>query len=98
MLEDNEIFFLTLYVDDILICASNTELLEGLNRLKEKFTNNFTMKDLGEMIYYLRIKIIREDGIIKIDQKQYMKCILKRLNVLIRDIDKGRTIRRWSEI
>ena len=54
-----EISFLTLYVDDILICASNVELLNGL---KKQFTDNFEMKDLGEVSQYLGIKITREEG------------------------------------
>ena len=61
MLADSEIFLMTLYVDDILICASNTELLA---ELKDRFTNNFEMKDLGEVRQYLGMKITREDGII----------------------------------
>ena len=76
---DGEIFSPTLYVDDILICASNTELLEGL---KKKFTNNFEMKDISKVSQYLRMQITREDGIIKVNQKQYMKDILKKLDVL----------------
>ena len=73
-------------MDDILICASNTELMEGLKGLKQKFINNFEMKDLGEASQYLGMKITRKDGIIKVDQKQYMKDILKRF-------DEGCTIR-----
>ena len=46
MLAHSEIFFVTLYVKDILICASNTELLA---KLKNKFINNFEMKDIGEV-------------------------------------------------
>ena len=61
MLADGKIFFLTLYVDDILICASSTELLADM---KDKFTNNFEMKDLGEVSQYLGIKITSEDGVI----------------------------------
>ena len=60
-----EIFFLTLYVDDILIYASNIELLK---ELKTQFTDNFEMKDLGEVSQYLGMKITREDGVIKKDQ------------------------------
>ena len=46
MLADSKLSFLILYVDDIPICASNMELLA---ELKDKFTNNFEMKDLGEV-------------------------------------------------
>ena len=72
-------------MDDILICASNIELLK---ELKNQFTDNFEMKDLGEVSQYLGMKITREDGVIKVDQKQYTKDILKRFDVLIRDNDK----------
>ena len=34
------------------------------------------------------MKITREKGVIKVDQKQYMKDILNRFDVLIRDNDK----------
>ena len=85
MLANGEIFFLKLYVNDILICASNTKLLA---ELKDKFTTKFEMKDLGEVSQYLEMKITREDGVIKVDQKQYMKDTLKRFDVLIRDNDK----------
>ena len=85
LLADGELFFLTLHVDDILIRMTNPELLV---ELKDKFTNNFEMKNLGEVSQYLVIKITLEDGIIKVDQKQKMKDILKRFEVLTRDIDK----------
>ena len=48
-----------------------------LAELKDKFTNNFEMKDLCEETHYLGIKITREDGVIKVDHKQYTKDILK---------------------
>ena len=85
MLADSRVFFLTQYVDNILIYASNTELLKGL---KDKFANKFEMKDIGEVSQYLGMKITREDGSIKFDKKQYMNDILRRFDVLIRYNDK----------
>ena len=46
------------------------------------------MKDLSEVSQYLVINITREDGVIKVDQKQYTKDILKRFDVLIQDNEK----------
>ena len=86
VLKEGEIFFLNLYVDDILICANNMTLLE---RLKDKFTNNFIMKHLGEVSQYLGIKITRKNEAIKVNQKQYMQDILKRFDIAIRNNDKG---------
>ena len=55
---------------------------------KTQFTDNFEIKELGEVSQYLGMKIAREDGVIKVVQKQYTKDILKRFEVLIRDNDK----------
>ena len=74
MLADGELFFLTLYVDDILICATNTELLVVL---KDKSTKNFEMKDLDEVSQYLEMKITWEDGFFKVDKKHHIEDILK---------------------
>ena len=56
MHKDGEMFLLTLYVDDILICASDLTLLD---ELKTAFTQNFEMKDLGEVNQYLGMHITR---------------------------------------
>ena len=45
------------------------------------------MKDPGEVSQYLGTKITSEDGVIKDNQKQCMKHILKRFDVLIWDND-----------
>ena len=82
MQKDGEMFLITLYVDDILICASSTELL---TELKSAFTQNFEMKDLGEVSQYLGMKITREHDTIRVDQTQYTKDILKRFDKLIRE-------------
>ena len=51
---------LCLYVDDILICGSSLKVIE---EVKEFLSNNFEMKDLGEVNVILNIKILREgDG------------------------------------
>ena len=76
---------LTLYADDILICASDMDMLDDL---KEQFTQNFEMEDLGEMSQYLGMKITRKNGTIKADQRQYTKDILKRFDSLIQSHDK----------
>ena len=79
--EAGEIF----YDDDILICASNVELLESL---KNEFKKNFEMKDLGEVSRYLELKITQDEEIIKVD--------LKRFYTLNRN-DEVCTTHRWIE-
>ena len=46
--------FLILYVDDILLTRNNVLML---NSVKESLNGKFSMKDLGEAVYNLGIKI-----------------------------------------
>ena len=51
---------LCLYVDDILIFGSSLKVIE---EVKEFLSNNFGIKDLGEVDVILNIKLLREgDG------------------------------------
>ena len=49
--------FLILYVDDILLIGNNVEFLESI---KDYLNKSFFMKDLGEVVYILGIKIYRD--------------------------------------
>jgi hypothetical protein len=51
------IVFLVLYVDDILLIRNNIPMMEVI---KSSLRKNFSMKDLGEVIYNLGIKIYRD--------------------------------------
>ena len=43
---DNDIYLISLYVDDILVAGSN---LKEVTRIKRQFTEHYEMKDLGEL-------------------------------------------------
>ena len=49
--------FLILYVDDILLIGNDVSML---NSVKESLNGKFSMKDLGEAMYILGIKIYRD--------------------------------------
>ena len=49
--------FLILYVDDILLIGNNLEFLESV---KDYLNKCFFMKDSGEVVYILGIKIYRD--------------------------------------
>ena len=51
------VVFLVLHVDDILLIENNIPLLQ---EVKEWLSGKFSMKDLGEAAYILRIKIYRD--------------------------------------
>jgi histone deacetylase 1/2 len=66
------------YVDDIIIASSSNNatdvLLKSLNQ-------EFALKDLGELHYFLVIEVKKvNDGII-LTQEKYAKYVLKRVNM-----------------
>lgn len=71
--------YLVIYVDDILI-ASTSQIIANL---KKKLSMEFEMKDLKEVKTFLGLNIQRDwkNGIMKIDQKQYVKKILERFGM-----------------
>ena len=72
-------YLISLYVDDILVAGSNPEEVENIKR---QFTKRYEMKDLGELNYYLGMKITRTQNAIKLDQSGYVRDILEKYGYL----------------
>nr|GEW35707.1 hypothetical protein [Tanacetum cinerariifolium] len=68
------------YVDDILIMGNNITMLQDV---KSWFCKCFSMKDLGEASYILRIKITRDRSkrLISLSQSAYFDKILKKFKM-----------------
>jgi hypothetical protein len=77
----SEMYLISLYVDDILIAGSK---MDEVDRIKRKFTEHYEMKDLGELNYYLGMKITRSEESIKLDQSGYTREILDKYSHLLR--------------
>lgn len=71
--------YLLLYVDDMLIAANN--IIE-INILKKLLSKEFDMKDLGVVKKILGMEISREDAIVHLSQKWYIKKVFERFNCL----------------
>ena len=69
--------FLVLYVEDILLATNDINLLRDT---KKFLSNNFEMKDLGNVSYVLGIHIYRDrsKGILGLSQKGYIEKLLQR--------------------
>ena len=69
-------FFLVLYVDDILLATNDLNLLRDT---KQFLSNTFEMKDLGNASYVLGIQIYRDlsKDILGISQKGYIEKLLQ---------------------
>lgn len=75
-----DMMFIGVYVDDIILAARNEKQLK---RIKEKLSNKFNIKDLGELKYFLGMKVEQSkgSGSVWIGQPAYTKNLLKRLGM-----------------
>jgi histone deacetylase 1/2 len=67
--------FLLLYVDDIILTASSSGLLQ---RIVDKLTGEFAMKDLGDLHFFLGIQVTRTPAGFFLSQQHYAEEILER--------------------
>ena len=70
--------FVIVYVDDIIICANNDI---HLNYVKNILSNNFKIKDLGPVKYFLGINVENNDKQIKLHQETYIKSVINKFNL-----------------
>ena len=65
-------------MNDLIIAASNMTLL---NRFKETMQEQFKMKDLGKISYFLGIDFTQKDDEIRISQRRYITKMLERFDM-----------------
>lgn len=73
----SRIYFLILYVDDILLASNDKGML---HKVKQFLSKNFDMKDMGEPSYVIGIKIQRERlrGTLSLSQETCINIDLKK--------------------
>ena len=73
---NNHFIILFLYIDDILIAGNDKKLI---NVTKKWLSSNFEMKGMGEAIYVIGVKIIRDRSkcLLGLSQETYIKKMLK---------------------
>ena len=76
----SKFIILVLYVDDILLTASDRGLLHDV---KNYLSSNFEIKDMGEASYVIGIEIFRDrsQGILGLSQKAYINKVLERFKM-----------------
>jgi hypothetical protein len=67
--------FLLVYVDDIIVTSSNSVVVEAV--LKD-LKNNFALKDLGDLHYFLGIQVKKERDDIVLSQEKYATELVER--------------------
>lgn len=75
---DNFVFLLV-YVDDVLITGSS---LDAIIRVKDYLHSLFTIKDLGDVKYFLGMEFTRSPSGVYITQSKYSKDLLRDSNML----------------
>ena len=72
--EGENVAYLLIYVDDLLICSKNKRKIQNVKKL---LTNRFEMKDLGEVKEYLGINIDYDyfKNEIRLSQKKYIESL-----------------------
>lgn len=70
---NNEIVVVLVYVDDILVTGNSKE---GINDVKKLLNEQFKIKDLGQMKYFLGIEIARSGKGIVLSQRKYVLDLL----------------------
>lgn len=72
--QSNELVYILIYVDDILIASKNIKTIEEIGN---KIGNKFKIKCLGPIKNYLGIQVKRDEyGMFSINQKEYINKIL----------------------
>ena len=69
------VIYLLLYVDDMVIIRSNSSMLSSLI---DRLAKEFSMKDLGDLHYFLGIEFIRNDKDLFLNQAKYELDLLTR--------------------
>jgi len=88
--DKDKVIYLIIFIDDLLICGKN----EGkLKDIKDKLSDKFKMKDLGEVRTYLGI-IIKHDrnkNKITLDQKEYIESLVRKYDIIDSKVHPDRT-------
>ena len=74
-----EVFFMGVYVDDIILAGESEKRMK---EVKDTLTNKFDIKDMGELHYFLGMKIqLDKTGDIWIGQPAYAESLLQKFGM-----------------
>ena len=77
-IEVKNMTMIIIWVDDIIIAASNKY---ALSNTKDELKRRFRMKDLGAISYFLGIQFRQEENLIEMNQSFYLRHVLERFNM-----------------
>ncbi|GJT52036.1 ribonuclease H-like domain-containing protein [Tanacetum coccineum] len=77
--QGSQVAYLLLYVDDIILTASSTSLLQ---QLIDSLHREFDMTDLGALNYFLGISVVRHSTGLFLSQRKYALQLLERAHMV----------------
>ena len=77
--QDRVIIILLIYVDDILVACNN---LEFVSKFKTFLHDQFKLKDLGSLKYFLGLEVARSSKGISLYQRKYVLELLAKASQL----------------
>ncbi|GJV15187.1 ankyrin repeat-containing domain, PGG domain protein [Tanacetum coccineum] len=77
--QGSQVAYLLLYVDDIILTASSTTLLQ---QLIDSLHREFDMTDLGALNYFLGISVVRHSTGLFLSQRKYALQLLERAHMV----------------
>ena len=77
MASEGEMFIIAVYVDDIVLAGKGDQRMA---EVKQALTHQFQVKDMGELHYFLGVKVVRdkESGDVWIGQPAYATSVLQK--------------------
>ena len=77
-----DLVYVLVYVDDILVTGSNNILIQ---RVIDALANRFSIKDMGNLSYFLGIETIRTPAEIHLMQRKYVTDLLDKATCFIQN-------------
>lgn len=74
----NVIYFLV-YVDDLIITGNNTRLID---EFVVKLSNRFSLKDLGDLTFFLRVEVVRIGAGTFLSKQRYISELLDKFDII----------------
>lgn len=76
--KNGNVIYLLVYVDDIIVTSNNTHFLENFITI---LAARFSLKDLGDLSYFLGVEVIPHPRGLFLSQKQYIVGLLCKANM-----------------
>ena len=72
------LIYLLVYVDDIVVTGNNQPLVE---KVLASLANRFSLKDMGELSYFLGIEVVRSSTGLHLSQRKYIYDLLQKMQM-----------------